>query len=88
MASTSSSKGYWLVASDGGVFCFGGASFYGSAATLADRVDCVDSSATATSKGYWVLASNGTVYCFGDADDLGSIATANGVSVGLSRRGR
>jgi len=30
MASTPDGKGYWLVASDGGVFSFGDASFYGS----------------------------------------------------------
>ena len=29
-ASTSDGKGYWLVASDGGVFSFGDAQFYGS----------------------------------------------------------
>ena len=27
-------KGYWLVASDGGIFAFGDASFYGSAGGL------------------------------------------------------
>jgi hypothetical protein len=32
MASTSNGDGYWLVAADGGVFTFGNAHFYGSAA--------------------------------------------------------
>jgi hypothetical protein len=31
MAATSDGKGYWLVASDGGVFTFGDAPFEGSA---------------------------------------------------------
>src|SRR5205085_4134434 len=30
MASTATGKGYWLVASDGGIFRFGDAGFYGS----------------------------------------------------------
>nr|MDA8117273.1 hypothetical protein [Actinomycetota bacterium] len=30
MASTPDGKGYWLVASDGGIFSFGDAAFYGS----------------------------------------------------------
>jgi hypothetical protein len=30
MAATPDGKGYWLVASDGGIFSFGNATFYGS----------------------------------------------------------
>ena len=30
MASTSDGKGYWMVASDGGVFAFGDAGYHGS----------------------------------------------------------
>ena len=30
MAATSDGLGYWLVASDGGIFSFGNANFYGS----------------------------------------------------------
>jgi hypothetical protein len=30
MAATPDGKGYWLVASDGGIFAFGDARFYGS----------------------------------------------------------
>ena len=30
MAATPDGKGYWLVASDGGIFAFGDAPFYGS----------------------------------------------------------
>ncbi|MDA8262844.1 MAG: hypothetical protein M0Z47_08435 [Actinomycetota bacterium] len=30
MASTPDGKGYWMVASDGGIFSFGDAAFYGS----------------------------------------------------------
>ena len=34
VTSPSSTQGYWEVASDGGVFSFGGAAFYGSAGSL------------------------------------------------------
>ena len=37
MASTPDGAGYWLVASDGGVFSFGDAGFYGSAGPVAQR---------------------------------------------------
>jgi len=32
MAATPSGNGYWFVAADGGIFTFGDAQFYGSAA--------------------------------------------------------
>jgi hypothetical protein len=34
MASTRSGHGYWLVASDGGIFAFGDAAFFGSTGSL------------------------------------------------------
>jgi hypothetical protein len=34
MAATPSGHGYWLVASDGGIFAFGDAAFYGSTGAL------------------------------------------------------
>ena len=34
MAATPDGKGYWLVASDGGIFTFGDAAFYGSTGAL------------------------------------------------------
>src|SRR5580658_2885069 len=34
MAATPDGGGYWLVSSDGGVFAFGDAAFYGAATTL------------------------------------------------------
>ncbi|MHB8287723.1 MAG: hypothetical protein ACYDEY_00500 [Acidimicrobiales bacterium] len=36
MAATSDGKGYWLVGSDGGIFSFGDAKFYGSWLLQAD----------------------------------------------------
>jgi hypothetical protein len=34
MAPTSDGQGYWLVASDGGIFSYGDAQFYGSTGAL------------------------------------------------------
>ncbi|HEV3363860.1 MAG TPA: hypothetical protein VG795_06915, partial [Acidimicrobiia bacterium] len=34
MAATASGKGYWMVASDGGVFSFGDAKFFGSTGNI------------------------------------------------------
>ena len=67
MAPTPDGKGYWLVASDGGIFNFGDAAFDGSAAggpalDPAERVV-----ASPSGEGYWVEDQNGTAYAFGDA---------------------
>jgi hypothetical protein len=70
MGPTPSGKGYWLVASDGGIFAFGDAKFYGSAAGKASAT-VVGITPTTSGKGYWILANDGTVYAYGDARYLG-----------------
>ena len=45
MAATPDGKGYWLVASDGGIFSYGDAGFYGSAASVPGQ-DIVGMAAT------------------------------------------
>ena len=47
-----SSSGYWLVASDGGIFAFGDAHFYGSTAGVALASPFVGIAATPDGKGY------------------------------------
>ncbi len=69
---TISSDGYWLLASDGGVFTFGDAKFYGSTGALALRAPIVQMIATPSGRGYWLLASDGGVFTFGDAKFYGS----------------
>ena len=53
---------YWMVASDGGIFTFGNAGFYGSTgrhgAEQADRRDGAD----AVEAGYWLVASDGGIF--------------------------
>ena len=72
MSATPSGLGYWLVASDGGVFSFGDARFYGSTGGLRLNRPIVAMSATPSGHGYWLLASDGGVFSFGDARYSGS----------------
>ncbi len=72
MAATSSGDGYWLVASDGGVFAFGDAVFRGSMGGVALSEPVVGIASTATGDGYWLVASDGGIFSFGDAVFHGS----------------
>jgi sugar lactone lactonase YvrE len=64
--------GYWLTASDGGVFGYGASGFHGSTGgtTLARPV--VGMAATPSGLGYWLGASDGGIFAFGDAGFFGS----------------
>jgi hypothetical protein len=69
MAATPDGGGYWLVASDGGVFSFGDASFFGSvsgegAGELSTPVVGIASSGDGG--GYSLATAGGTVIPFGD----------------------
>jgi hypothetical protein len=65
--------GYWLVGSDGGIFTFGSAQFYGSTGNIALQRPVVGISPTANKAGYWLVASDGGVFAFGNAGYYGSI---------------
>jgi GDSL-like Lipase/Acylhydrolase family len=72
MAATPDGGGYWEVASDGGIFAFGDAGFYGSmGGTPLDR-PIVGLAATPDGAGYWEVASDGGIFAFGDAGFFGS----------------
>ena len=64
--------GYRFVASDGGVFNYGGASFNGSAGSLTLNKPVVGMAATPDGGGYWLVASDGGIFAFGDAAFDGS----------------
>jgi len=68
-----SKHGYWLVGSDGGIFTFGSAQFYGSTGNLTLQRPVVGMTLTADRGGYWLVASDGGVFSFGDAGFFGSI---------------
>jgi subtilase family serine protease len=73
LASTPAGRGYWEVASDGGIFAFGNAGFLGSmGGKVLDR-PIVGIAATPDGGGYWEVASDGGVFSFGDAGFLGSM---------------
>jgi hypothetical protein len=72
MAATPTGRGYWLVASDGGVFSFGDATFYGSTGSIHLNQPIVGMAATPTGRGYWLVASDGGIFTFGDATFDGS----------------
>ena len=69
---TLTGKGYWLAASDGGIFSYGNATFLGSTGNLALNRPIVGLAATPTGKGYWLVASDGGIFAFGDAGFFGS----------------
>ncbi|HEV3280610.1 MAG TPA: PQQ-binding-like beta-propeller repeat protein [Acidimicrobiales bacterium] len=64
--------GYWLVASDGGIFSFGGANFFGSTGSLALNRPVVGMAPTPDRQGYWLVAADGGIFTFGDARFFGS----------------
>jgi hypothetical protein len=68
-----SARGYWLVGSDGGIFSFGQAQFYGSTGSLHLQRPVVGIVPTADHGGYWLDASDGGVFSYGDTQFYGSI---------------
>ncbi len=74
MAATPDGHGYWLVASDGGIFSFGDAPFYGSTGNITLDQPVVGMAAARRGHGYWLVASDGGIFSFGVATFLGSAA--------------
>jgi hypothetical protein len=72
MAPTGNGKGYWNVASDGGLFAFGDAHFHGSMGGQPLNQPIVGMAATKDGGGYWEVASDGGLFAFGNARFFGS----------------
>jgi hypothetical protein len=72
MAPTPSGRGYWLVASDGGIFTHGDAGFFGSEGGAPLNRPVVGMLGTQTDHGYWLVASDGGIFTHGDAVFAGS----------------
>ena len=64
--------GYWLTASDGGIFAFGASGYFGSTGNIVLNRPIVGMAATPDRRGYWLVASDGGVFAFGDAGFFGS----------------
>jgi Tol biopolymer transport system component len=79
-------RGYWLVASDGGVFAYGQAGFFGSAGSTRLNRPIVAAARAPSGGGYWFVASDGGVFSFGDAPFAGSMGAVklNAPIVGLT----
>jgi hypothetical protein len=92
MTPTGSRSGYWLVASDGGIFSFGNANYFGSipglgiapagASGTAKKLNApvVGMVPSADDGGYFMVASDGGVFAFGDAKFEGSCPGIGGCS--------
>ena len=70
MAPTPDGGGYWLVASDGGIFSYGDAGFFGSTGSIHLNKPIVGMAPTPDGGGYWLVASDGGIFSFGDAHVL------------------
>ena len=78
MVPSSTGQGYFMVASDGGVFAFGDAAFEGSCPAIGGCAGAaVAVMPDANNDGYWLVTATGHVYAFGNAPVLGA---PNGVS--------
>jgi hypothetical protein len=66
-SSTTHPVGYWLVASDGGIFSYGKAGFRGAAGSLQLNKPIAGIAPTGSGQGYWLVASDGGIFSYGDA---------------------
>ena len=80
MAATPDGRGYWLVASDGGIFTAGDAGFYGSGASkgIGDRI--IGMAPSADGLGYFLISQDGMSYPFGDTSPTNTRSTSSGSS--------
>ena len=78
MVPSADGGGYFLVASDGGVFAFGDARFAGSCPGIGGCSGAaVAVMPDATGNGYWLVTQTGHVYTFGDAPYFGAPGPQN-----------
>ena len=80
MVPTPDGGGYWLVASDGGIFNYGDARFFGSMGGKHLNERIVGIAGTPDGGGYWLVATDGGIFAFGDARFLGSTGPTSSIS--------
>ncbi len=66
-------QGYRFVASDGGIFDYGDAGFWGSTGGIHLNAPVVGMAVTPSTNGYWMVASDGGIFDYGDAPFEGSM---------------
>src|SRR5581483_112614 len=69
-----------MVATDGGIFSFGDAAFYGSTGGKALAKPIAGMAPTPSGQGYWIVGSDGAIFPFGDAPALGSASALPSVA--------
>jgi uncharacterized protein YkwD len=76
------SGNYWLAATDGGIFGFGAAGFFGSTAGTHLAQSIVGMTPTPSGQGYVLASGEGNVFAYGDSGVYGSPAgQADGLAV-------
>ena len=75
-AISSDAKGLWEVSTDGGIYTFGDAGFYGSlpGIRVTSTAPIVGMTRSPDGGGYWLVGADGGVFTFGDAQFFGSAA--------------
>ena len=72
-ATEPATSGYWLVGTDGGIFSFGKAGFFGSTGDIKLNQPIAGMAGTPDGRGYWMVASDGGIFAFGNAGFHGSM---------------
>jgi hypothetical protein len=70
IAATPDGNGYWLLRDDGGIFTYGDAPFFGSAANNV-QTTAAAVAMTPSGRGYWIVERRGMVWNYGDAGCYG-----------------
>jgi hypothetical protein len=83
IATTRTGQGYWVLMSDGGVYPFGDARYFGSPKRTGVKITATSIEARPAGDGYWVLGADGTVTGFGAATSFGK-AAGSGTAVDLA----
>ena len=74
MAPTPTGRGYWLVASDGGIFTLRDARFHGSTGSAVLFSTVAGMTTTPGGHGYWLASADGRVFAFGDAHAMRGVS--------------
>ena len=80
MAATPDGGGYWLVASDGGIFAYGDAAVLRLDRSIHLNKPIVGMAPTPDGGGYWLVASDGGIFAYGDAQFYGSTGASTSTS--------
>jgi hypothetical protein len=78
MEGSPNGMGYRFVASDGGIFNYGQASFAGSLGNIRLASPVVGMAADNAVNGYWLVAADGGIFSFGGATYMGRLVSSAG----------